>query len=303
VEPNKKQDPQVSIIVAVTEDRGLDSIFDLLDSFFPQDGDVEFEFIVVDEADARREQIFRERFPWVTLIQTEKLMPVPHQRNVALPRARGEILAFADDHVFFPRNYLKGLIEALSSGYRIAGGPVANANPETLASWVQYLSEYHQWFPMKPEGEVDDLPGSNFAYRTDLLRELKPFLTGQFGVETHLHKQARESGEKLYFSHGLEIAHINDERWSFILSRRFAYGRLFAARRGFPLWKRIVYVALSPLIALVEYGRIFGQARHDRSYLAKFIQTTPMLLPTLLVWMAGESTGYLFGPRRSDITD
>jgi glycosyltransferase involved in cell wall biosynthesis len=285
----------VSIIAVVTEDRGSDSIFSTLNSFLQQEGDIDFEFIVVDEANEQREKIFSEHFPWVKLIQTERLLPVPYLRNIALQHARGEIIAFADDHIFFLPRYLKSLVAVFSKGYRIVGGPVANANQEAFAGWVQHFCEYHNWLPGILEGVVEDLPGSNFAYHADLLNKLGPFPEGQFGVETHLHKKAMEEGNELYLCHGLRIAHVNDEKISNFWARRFKYGRLFAARRSFPIWKRITYTLISPLIALIEYIRIFNHARHDRTYLKKFIQCTPLLLLTLFIWMAGECFGYVTG--------
>jgi GT2 family glycosyltransferase len=289
---------QVTIIVVVTEDRGFDSIFHLLHSFLPQEGDIDIEFIVVDELNKEREKIFREEFPWVKLLQVQKLMSVPYMRNVALQHARGEIIAFADDHVLFHRKYIENLITAFSKGYRIVGGPVLNANPETMASWLQYFCEYHHFLLTRKDGEVQDLPGCNFAYRADLLKELGGFQEGSFGVETFLHKKARQKGNKLYFCHGLEIAHINDNRTRFFWKRRFRYGLLFASRRGFPTIRRVVYGLLSPLIAVKEYILIFSHVRGDQNFLMKFIQCTPLLVPTLFIWAAGECAGYLFGTRR-----
>ena len=285
--------PRVSIIVAVTGDRGLDSVFGMLDSFLPQEGGIDFEFLVVDEADEERNEVYRKRFPWVKLIRTEKLKPVPYLRNIALSHARGEIIAFADDHVFFSHDYLISLVGAFSKGYKVVGGPLANANPETLASWVQIFCEYHKWLPGIKEGEVEDLPGSNFSYHRDLLNRLGPFAEGEFGIESNLHNRAKKDGNKLYFCNGHKLSHINEENIRVFWRRRFEYGRLFAARRHFSPAKRVAYVILSPLIAVTEYFRIFGHARHDRTFLRKFVQCTPLLFITLFIWMAGESAGYL----------
>ena len=293
----KDDKPKVSIIVVVTGNRGFDSIFDSLDSFYPQEGDINFEFIVVDERNQEREKNLRERFPWVRLIQTEELMPAAYLRNIALLHVRGEIIAFADDHVFFHNNYIKKLVAGFSKGYDIVGGPVANGNPGTLAGWVSYFCEFHKWLPTKQEGEVEDLPGTNFAYRFDLLKKLGPFPEGRFKLEYLFNKRARQGGNRFYFSPSLKIAHINEVKISDFWVCRFNYGRLLATRRGFPVWKRVAYAILSPLIALIEYIRIFNHARCDRTYLQKFVQCTPLLLPTLFIWMAGECTGYLFGAK------
>ena len=294
--------PKVSIIVGVMEEKGIDTIFSSLNSFLPQEGEIDFEFIVVDEANEQREKIYRERFPWVKLINTERLMPESYSRNIALQHARGEIIVFTTDHVLFHQCYLKNLVEAFYKGYRIVGGPVANGNPEVFIGWVQYFCEYNKWLPGIQEGVVEDLPGTNFAYHIELLKKLGPLPQGEFSVETLFHKKAKENDNKLYYCHGLRIDHINEKKISVICKERFLYGKLFAARRRFPVWKRIVYIVFSPLIALIEYIRIFKNSRHDRSCLKKFFQCTPLLLPTLFIWMSGECVGYLLNVKDSEVT-
>jgi glycosyltransferase involved in cell wall biosynthesis len=287
--------PIVSIIVGITPERGFHSIFDTINSFLPQEGDISFEFIVVDEHNKEREKIFSEKFPWVKLIQIEKLLPVPHLRNIALKEANGEIIAFVHDHVLFGNTYLQTLVNIFSKGYNIVGGPVLNANPGKLSSWVHYFCEFYKWLPMIPEGEINDLPGTNFAYRFELLQKLGFFPEYNFGVENLFHQQAREYGGKLYFSQHLTIAHMNDDKLADIMIRRFQYGKFFATKRKFSLLRRIIYAILSPLIALIQYGKIFNTVKYDSIHLKKFIQCTPLLIITLIIWMAGECIGYLFG--------
>ena len=297
MKPDRHKKPVISIVTVVTEDRGLDSIFGLLDSFLPQEDDVDFEFIVVDEDSDQRKKIFDERFPWVELVQTSRLMPVPQMRNIALPHIRGEIIAFVEDHVLLPGGYLKCVVDLFSRGHRAVGGPVENANPQSLASCVQHFCEYHNFLSTVTEGEVEDLPGSNFAYHEDVLEMLGSFPEGKYGVETHLHNRAKKDGTGLYFCHGLGVHHINETSIAAVMSRRFKYGRLFAARREFPAWKRLAYVVLSPLIVPLEYMRILKHVRQDRACVKRFVRCTPLLLPTLFVWMAGECVGYLAGVR------
>lgn len=285
--------PKVSIIVGVFGLKGIDAIFNALDSFLPQEGDIEFEFIVVDVANEQRERIYRERFPWIKLIKIEKLIHEPHMRNIALQQAQGDIILFTEDHVLFPHNYLKTIVKAFSEGHVIVGGPVLNANPEVFFGWVQYFLEYNKWFPGVRQEIIEDLPGCNYAYHIDLVKKLGPFPEEQIRLDTNFHKIAREKGNKLSYYHDLKIAHINDGKIKNIFIQRFQFGRLFAARRGFAVWKRIAYIILSPVIAILEYIRIINHSRHDRTYLIKLIQTTPLLLPALFIWMAGECVGYI----------
>lgn len=287
--------PQVTLITIVTSNRGFDSIFETLDSFYPQEGNVTFEFLVVQQKHQRREEVLRNRYPWVQVIQTNQQRPVPHQRNLALRHAQGEFLVFVDDHIVFPRNYLMNLLAGFSKGYEFIGGPIENANPQTLASWAHYFCEYFKWLPKAPHGMVTDLPGSNFACRATVLSEGGPFPEAGFGLETLLFEEFRRKGARLYSSPDLMIRHRHVEKISEFWPIAFNYGRSFAAQRNFPGWQRIMYALLSPGIAFVLYVRICNQARYERNYFKKFIQCSPLLLPTLLIRAAGEGLGYLFG--------
>ena len=291
----RKGKPKVSIIACVVEMKGINSVFRTLDSFLPQEGTVDFEFLVVDEVPGYREKIYRERFPWVKLIPVERLMPEPYLRNIALRHVQGEIIVFSEDHVIFTHSYLKNLVEAFSKGHKIVGGAVANADPELFTGWVQYFLEYNKWIPRLQEGIVDDLPGCNYAYHISAIQRLGPFPENNIKLDSIFNKKARENGFKLYYCHTIKIAHINETHILTTIVERFKFGRLFAARRGFPLWKRIAYSILSPIIAVVEYCRIFRNARYDHTYLLKFFQCTPLLLPILFIWMMGECIGYMIG--------
>ena len=292
MEINKDDVPEVSIIVIVNNNAPSDAIFNLLHSFYPQEGNISFEFIVIDEQNEQKAKTYSERFPWVKLIQMETLTRGSHLRNMALQQAQGEIIVFLEDHVTVRHDYLKSLHASFSKGYDIVGGPVINGNTQMLYSWVQYFCEYHKWLPIINEGEIGDLPGCNFAYRSDLLKRLGPFIEGYFKLESLFHEKAKQDGYKLYFDHQLEVKHFEDKKILKFMMYRFQYGRLFAEKRGFRVWKRIAYIILSPLVAIFEYTRIFGHARHDLTYLKKFIQCTPLILLTLFIWMFGECMGY-----------
>lgn len=302
METNKDNTPKVSIIVMANNNAPSDAVFNLLHSFYPQEAGISFEFIVIDEQNEQKAKTYSERFPWVKLIQIERLTRGSHLRNMALQLAQGEIIAFLEDHVTVRHDYLKNLLASFSKGLDIVGGSVINGNGQMLYSWVQYFCEYHKWLPSLKEGEINDLPGCNFAYRSHLLKRLGPFIEGDFKLETLFHEKAKQNGYRLFFDHQLVVKHFDDKKILKLLTYRFQYGRLFAARRGFQVWKRIIYIVFSPLIALFEYTRIFGHARYDRIYLKKFIQCTPLLLLTLFVWMAGESVGYLLNVKDLEVT-
>jgi hypothetical protein len=127
------------------------------------------------------------------------------------------------------------------------------------------------------------------------LQELGIFSQEKYKLESHFFHKARKSGYTLYFAPDVRTSHFNENRAMLFSGKRFQYGRLYAARRGFSLPKRFLYTFLSPLIAILEYVRIFNHARCSKTYMRKFFHCTPQLLLTLFIWMGGECLGYLFG--------
>ena len=294
MEFNQDNKPVVSFIVVVNTNSSFGAIFNLLDSFYPQEGSIPFEFIVIEEENKETERIYRQRFPWVKFLTVEKMLRGSSLRNMALCHARGEIIAFLEDHITVRSDYLKNLMGCFDAGYGIVGGPVENGATKFPDGWVEYFAEYNKWFPQIPAGEINDLPGCNFAYRREVLEKIGFFEEGYFKLESIFHAKARKQGYQFYFCPALLVKHFDEKRLFDFWKYRFAYGRLFAAKREFGLFRRLAYALFFPLIAVYEYVRIFNHARKDRVLLKKLIQCTPWLLPTLSIWALGECVGYLF---------
>lgn len=287
--------PQVSLIVGLNEEERPELLYRLLESVRGLGDEIPHETIVVAQKDARRETLFQKKYPWVRLIQAERTIPGGHFRNIGVQQASGKFLAFFEDHVLLHADYLKNLATALDKGYDIVGGSVSNGNPERISSWVQYFCEYHKWLPCLKGGTRNDLPGSNFVCQKQVLQKLGAFSEERFKLESHFFTKAKKNGFTLFFAPDVRTSHFNERRAMFFSRKRFQYGRLYAARRGFSLPKRLLYTCFSPLIAVLEYLRIFNHARHGKTYLKKFFLCSPQLLLTLFIWMGGECTGYLFG--------
>ncbi len=292
---NEKSFPLVSIIAGMNEEEGTDIVYQFLESVRLLEDDIPHEVIIVALKKKEREMLFRDQYPWVRFIQAENAIPGGYFRNIAVKHAKGQFLAFFEDHVIIHANYLKKLVSAFDKGSEIVGGSVDNGNPETISSWVQYFCEYHKWLPCLKEGPRDDLPGSNFACARPVLQELGAFSQERFKLESHFFHKARKSGYSLYFAPEVRTSHFNEKRAMFFSRKRFQYGRLYAARRGFSLPRRLLYTLLAPLIAILEYVRIFNHARCHTTFLKNFLLCSPQLLLTLFIWMGGECAGYLFG--------
>ena len=291
-----RTDVQISLICVISPNRGLDSVFDMLRSFRPQDGNISWQFIVADIPDAGRADRLQSEFPWVERIEGKRSDTIPTLRNLAVRKAAGQHIAFVDDHIFFPRDYLQGINKAVGRSFRIFGGIVENANPETIQSWTHYFCEYSKWLPIVKEGPVADLPGSNFVIESRLLRSYGSFPEHEFALETHFFEQCQRDGHQPHFVHDFRIRHLHVEKistfWRLI---SFKYGVWYGRTRGFGLLKRVCYAAAFPLTGLVLYFRVLRNVMGSPEYLGRLLLSTPLLLLTFAIRSAGEAVGYIRG--------
>ena len=86
--------------------------------------------------------IARREFPEVQVVHLEVQTEAPLARNLGAERARADVLAFIDSDCNAAPDWLRRLYETIQQGYAAAGGSVANANVQTLASWAGYLCEF-----------------------------------------------------------------------------------------------------------------------------------------------------------------
>lgn len=211
--------------------------------------------------------------------------------------ARAPIVALGESHCFPEPEWAERFLARHAEGWAAVGPAIVNANPDGAVSWVNLLLDYGPWVAPTAGGELDDLPGHNSSYKKELLVEFGDRLETMLEAETILHADLRSRGHRLYQEPGARAAHINVTRTSSWIGERFQTGRRFASARShtWPVWRRGVYAAGSPLIPLVRLRRLLRDVARTR--------TGPELRPVgyallafaLLVSAAGELVGYAFG--------
>jgi hypothetical protein len=63
--------------------------------------------------------------------------------------------------------------------------------------------------------------------------------------------------------------------------------------------RRLGYIAGAPALPLVLLARMLRAVLPKRRYLGKLALAMPVVCLAMLIWAAGELTGYLFGPGES----
>jgi len=236
-----------------------------------------------------------------------KIVEMPDMKSVGSANAMGirsaaaPIVALCEDHSFPEPGWAEALIKAHTADFAAVGPVIKNANPKTLVSWADLLVAYAPWLDSTPSGERDHLPGHNSSYKIEVLLPYGSDLEKMMASESILHWDLRQKGYRLYLEANAKTAHTNFSLFSSWIRSKFHSGRVFGSARmhGWPIWKRLVFTAASPLIPIVRLWKIIILLTGSRQTFGLFIKVIPLMVAGLSLSAFGEMTGYAFGSGNS----
>jgi GT2 family glycosyltransferase len=288
-------EPELSVVVASVNGMPyLGECLDALERHCP-----EAEVIVADWTDEQTRAKVRESWPRVKLLSFHEPMAVPELRAAGIFAARAPHVALIEDHCVVGDGWARRLVDAHRKGHSVVGGPVRNGATERVRDWAAFLCEYSAFMRPAAEGVVEDLPGMNVSYDRRALRAIDDLLReGRW--ESWLHPRLRDRGFTFYCDPGAVLDHVKDFDVREFASQRYHYSRSYAGMRNPELgWRRLVYLAGSPVLIPLSYYRIARNVWGRRRAVREFIKATPLILFYMGVWSFGEAIGYAFGGGRS----
>jgi glycosyltransferase involved in cell wall biosynthesis len=288
--------PKLSVVIASIV--GPPFVDDCLSSIEAEARKLKAEVIVVacgpDTCAAR----LRQKFPWVRVIHRSARETVPQLRLHGVEAAGGEIVAIIEEHCLASKEWLGQALEAHARGeYGAVGGPVVDHAYRRLRDWVVYFCEYNGSLPPAPDGEVYDLNGANIAYRRTVLIENRDLLTSGYW-EAALHPVLVSRGVKFLSAPEMKVHHRGPFNYGYYLKQRYWFSRAFAGSRAthLPLPRRLAYFLAAPVVPFLLLGRMATRVMGKHCRPAKFVQSLPLIMGALAVYVAGEWVGYVAGP-------
>jgi len=213
--------------------------------------------------------------------------------------ASAPVVVLGEDHSFPQPGWAEALLRAHEKPWAVVGPMVGNANPTTMMSWADFLLGYGPWLDQTPAGEMEHLPGHNSSYKRDVLLGYGAELDQMLEAESVLHWDLRRKGHRLYLEPAAKTMHVNFNRLSSWIQALFHAGRKFAASRAanerWPLSRRLLFAAASPLIPLVRFRRVIRELRRPGRPQHLLLPVSPTLLFGLAVDAAGQMMGSAFG--------
>lgn len=247
----------------------------------------------VDEADR-----LARAFPWAHVIHDTGIGTVPALRRRGVEEATGELVGIIEERCVANELWLDQAIDAHASGsYAAVGGAISDSNYDRLRDWVVYFCEYSGAMPPIPAGETDDVNDANSVYRRRDLMEHVNLLDKGFW-QMSVHPALRSSGGKFLSVPELIVYKRGPFDFSYYLRQRYLFSRAFTGVRAQskPWSWRLVYLVGAPLIPFMLLGRMGLNVWQKRRRVGRFILTLPLIVPALVVHVAGEWIGCLFGP-------
>lgn len=214
--------------------------------------------------------------------------------------ASAAVVAYAEEHSYPDAGWAEALIAAHLGPWAAVGSVVANANPATILSSAHLFMDFGPWVDPAQAGERDRLAGHHTAYKRAVLLEQGPRLESALEAEAILHRDIKDQGYRLYLEPAAKSHHVNISLPSSYIGAAYHGGRLFAATRArhdsWPIYRRLLYLAAMPVIAIVRLRRVLREVRRPGRSQGLVARILPALILGQIVHAAGEAMGYVFGP-------
>ena len=299
----QEEPPLVSVILLVGNRRERSAR--ALRSVLEQEGLDEAEVLLIDAGSLGLVPLEGSDHPKVRLIRPESGGTFGSLRAMGIRGARGEIIAFIEDHVQAKAGWLRGIITAFDGPWAAVGAEVHNANAAVGISSAIELMNYGPWIPPLVRGEAEMLAGNNTAYRRSELMQYDSQLNELLLSDTVLQWRLVADGHRLFAEPDMAIEHLNPTTIRTCSKAEFFYHWCFAVARAnafeWTLGAKARYVLLSPLIPWLRFARLFGLVRRKRPQ-GSGVSLTDWLAILLLLHAAvlGQAFGLVFGLLNAD---
>jgi GT2 family glycosyltransferase len=199
-----------------------------LNAVSTQEGEFGYETIVVNSSEDSTPDIIRDNYPHVKLIQLDERTPPGRARNVGAGTACGRYLSFLDSDCIVECDWLKQLIYHYSDEYCAIGGPIENANPDSLISRAGYILEFSDFLAHGSRRGLNHIPAGNLMLPKETFESINGF------PEEYSHAQedrlfswqlTQKTSKKLLFHPGIGVKHHHRTDLKDYLIHQYNIGR------------------------------------------------------------------------------
>ncbi len=299
----KLQNPLVSVIIPTYNSSNY--IGDCLNSLFGQTSNYPFEVIIADSSNDGTAGLVERKYPQVRLIKLSKRTFPGRARNIAISKARGQIIACIDSDCIADHGWIDYIVAAHQKGRQVVGGAVINGTPESFTGTSEYFMEFSEYHPAQKQKSCRMIPTCNLSFDQSIFEKISGF--DQIDTGEKLFKsedtlfcyRINQLNVPIFFEPSIRVYHRNRIGMRHIISNQISLGfssavaRRVAKMKGSFLVNHIFFVLLIPLIKVLILMR--------RSFNWGFIPFTSFLihLPLILIGSCCYAVGFACGRRIS----
>jgi hypothetical protein len=291
--------PLLSVILATDNyERGRQ----LIESIMRQTIAERIELVLITSSpdDVRKGVDGNDHFHSIMIVPIDTVVPLSRARARGVHASTAPYIFIAETHAYPDPEVCERIVELLSQGWSLVVPGLRNANPRNGISWGGFLSDYGAWSRVLPAGEIARAPAHNTAFRREVLVGFGERLEQAFGFGDELYLGMKTRGQRIWFEPVAGVEHVNIYRFRHWLKERYLAGILIGGARSkdWRWTRRLMYVAASPLIPFVVLSRIRRGVREvaQREHLPA--GTLPAIVGGVVLKVAGEVKGYIFGASR-----
>jgi GT2 family glycosyltransferase len=298
--PGPDLDLTTIVVVGSLRDRARRCLDVLVDQATPAT-----EVLVVDIAPADTAPFPERQVPGVRVLRLPADTTFSRARAAGVRAARGRVVAFLEEHALPLDGWTAAVLAAHQEPYAGIGGQMDNANPGVGLSDITGLMSYGLFYaPLHPR-EAAMIVGHNSSYKRDALLALGADLDRLLACDLVLMMRLRALGHRLFLDPRIRVAHANEVALRSVCRGYFlhhrTYGPLRAREARWPWWRRLIYIAATPLIPVyffVRFRRILR--RHRPDLVGTLDRGAVRVYIAQLAGACGQAVGLAAGPGRAE---
>lgn len=292
--PTIPENAQLSVIIAsYNSERTVEAC---LKSLANQATNRSFEVIFVDSSTDGTEALVEKKFPYVKLYKFAQRKFCGDARNWAISVTQGDIIAFLDADCTVESNWVDEVLKAHHSPYLVIGGVVENGSPKSLVGWGYYFCEFSLWMPQLLKCERREVAGCCLSMKRGAFERYGPFLEGTYCSDTAFQRKMEKAGLRVLFVPTIKVFHITTYSLTGFLRHVASHRRNFAEvmirEENMSKLHRTAWALASPLMPFLLFSCIAMRVLQSRTYLHRFILSSPIVFLGLIARSWGEFLGY-----------
>jgi hypothetical protein len=206
-----------------------------------------------------------EGFAAVRVVRLPELVTTGEAIAAGVHAATAPVVAYSEEHSWPRRDWAERLLEAHDGRAGAVSWTLENANPGSIASWVHLLSDFGPAVHPTETRPISALPWHHTSYRRELLAAYGDRLGGMLEAEWRVHDELARAGHPLMHSGDARTRHWNVSRYPGHVREECRGARSFGASRvehgGWGPARRLAYVAATPLLFALRFGRVLPDVR------------------------------------------